>query len=569
MKYYILLIAFIVTGCVASAQDILIPYKAGNQYGLCNQYGKVKLQPKYDNVIWLADEYFKTENKIVLNDTLETTPYNYFLRKNDEVKQTGLIYKGREIIGSQPYTSYRIYADKCIMAMCETRYNHLTKEQFRTFKGRDRFTSLFTVIGKNVYPENFRRLEMVDTIYLNAGNNKVKKLLLFSSENFGKRFSLFVFDTEKQDISQWLLKDVNKLRKARVAERSRAIAVDYIDSNNYMFTTVIDYSTGKFKLINQESNTESKKGNRGSEDVVEVVDIARDSYGMNDVAVPEEKGYIANPPEFKKPPFKPFYRAVKDSLFYVTDTDKKTYLNTANETFYFSVGGTTTQYNQPVIYKKNNKYGLVIEGELRGNIYDSLFYFGTNYLAYVKEGGKFKCGVLFANGDVNVPLIYDSIEGQMKEYSWGYNKIELNFKKTYTSYYGKPLKNSMVKNTSEKLVTYQNGKCGLLNTKGNIIIPVKYDFIADNNMQTMHPQTNNYIILKNDGKYGITQLRWNKEIAGLEMSNTIEPKFTAIPAYYYNDYYRLKGFKLFGLYDEKLQLISYANQDGLMYRKEE
>ncbi|MCX6210661.1 MAG: hypothetical protein NTZ59_14455 [Bacteroidetes bacterium] len=149
MIKHLILLLFIFNTQFTTAQDVLIPYKKGNQFGLCDKQGKIIVQPQYHNVYWLRDEYFMIENKIVLNDTLETAPNRYFLRKNDTVKVTGLMYKGKEIIANQPYENYRIHNNKCIIATCNTRYNHLSKEQYKTFKQRDKFEALLSISGKN------------------------------------------------------------------------------------------------------------------------------------------------------------------------------------------------------------------------------------------------------------------------------------------------------------------------------------------------------------------------------------------------------------------------------------
>ncbi len=564
MKYFAVIITWLFASASVFSQEILIPYKAGNQFGLCDQLGKIKLEPKYDNLKWLTAEYFETENRIILNDTLETSPYNFFVRKNESVKMHGLIYKGKEIISNQPYEVFNVYPAKCIIAKCDTRFNRLTKEQFKAFNGKDKFVSLLNICGKNVYPDNFKRLELIDTIYLAINKKEVKRLLIFSCEDFNKRFSLFVFDIDKQKISEWLLKNLFKLSKTRTGYDDNSFSFDYTDSNFYKFNAVIDYSSGKLKLINQETIKDKKYGNAGGiGDRPELEDYGRMTIVE---ARPDGKDYVENANRYVKPPFKPYYKRSGDSLFYVTDTDKKTYLNAENETFYFSIEGATTQYEQPVIYQKNNRYGLIIKGSFEPNIYDSLFYFGANYLIYVKENNKFKCGVIANNGDIKVPWIYDSIQGQMKEFVFDFNTITLSLKKDYSSYYHKPSKSRLITTSTQQIIVYKDGKCGMISNDNRIIIPVKYDVVAANGLNSLHPR---FIILKNENKYGLTLLEWNKETKSYNMTNTIEPKFSAIPANYYNNYYNVKGFKLFTLYNQTNKFVCYANEDGFMYAKEQ
>ena len=562
MKYSTVIIAFLFAIQSTISQEILIPYKAGNQFGLCDQLGNTKLEPKYDNLKWLTAEYFETENRIILNDTLETSPYNFFLRKNESVRMHGLIYKGKEIISNQPYDGYKVYPNKCIIAKCDTRFNRFTKEQFKAFNGKDKFVSLFNIYGKNVYPNNFKRLELFDTIYLKINKKEVKRLLIFSCEDFNKRSGLFVFDIDKQKISEWLLKNLLKLSKIRTGYDDNSFSFDYTDSNFYKFNAVIDYSSGKLKLITQETTNEKKYGNTGG--ISESPELG--DYGRMTIVEtpPDGKDYVESAKRNVKPSFKPYYKRSGDSLFYVTDTDKKTFLNAENEIFYFSIEGAKTQYELSVIYQKNNRYGLIIKGNFEPNIYDSLFYFGANYLVYVKENNKLKCGVIAANGDIKVPWIYDSIQGQMKEFTYAFDKIILAPKKDYSSYYNKPSKSRLITTSAQQMIVYKDGKCGILSTENHVIIPVKYDVVAANGLNSLQP---NFIILKNGDKYGLTQLEWNRETKNYDMTNTIEPKFSAIPTYYYNNYYNIKGFKLFALYNETNKFVCYANEDGFMYAK--
>lgn len=563
MIKYLIFLALIFHTQFLQAQDILIPYKKGNQFGLCNKQGKIVIQPQYNNISWLKDEYFLVENKIALNDTLETAPHRYFLRKNDTVKVTGLIHKGKEIIINQPYENYRIYANKCIIATCNTRYNHLTKEQYAIFKQRDKFESLLSIDGKNVYEDNFRRVRLEDTLLVDVKNKKPKKYLLFRSENFKWRTSLFLFDIDKQCISEWLLKDVQKTVFRRMDLAKKTFTVDYLDSNNNKLTATIDYSKNKFIVTQQdafENNEERKMGNGNG-----LIKID-DTYDTKDLVAVQEAD--SRDITYPKPAFKSYYKKQNDSLLYFYEENKGKYIDIDKDHYYFTGADAVMQYDSTVIYQKNNKYGLIFNGNLQPSIYDSLFYFGNNFLAYIKNGNNLKCGTLYKNGNINIPLIYDSIQGQMKEYTleFAYRDLVLQLTDKKQEYYGyKPRKNFYVKKTSDKLLAFKNGKCGVINLVTNTVIPVQYDLIADNATQNSLPRISNYVILKNDNKYGITNISWDKDAKGLKMLNTIEPVFNYLPLHYYNDYYGLKNFKLFALYSNTYNFIGYANEQGFIY----
>ena len=128
MKFFLLLLLTAFTQRSFS-QDILIPYRAGDKFGLCNQNGKIIVPPAYDRVAWLSNEYFITSKEVTLNDTLEATPYNYRIR-NKKVIVKGLLYKNREIFKDEPFRDVEIIPNKCIIAKSEGRYTDYTKEQF-------------------------------------------------------------------------------------------------------------------------------------------------------------------------------------------------------------------------------------------------------------------------------------------------------------------------------------------------------------------------------------------------------------------------------------------------------
>jgi hypothetical protein len=372
---------------------------------------------------------------------------------------------------------------------------------------------------------------------------------------------LFIYDIEKQCISECLLKDAQKLVIRRIDITKKMIAVDCTDTNNIKQTVTIDYSTNKFVVLQQDAlaaNEKRKMGNGNG-----IVEMA-ENYDTKDMVVAEDGRDVA----FQKPPFKPHYKKIKDSLFYFYDEDKSNYININKDSFYFTVSDVAIQYDSAIIYQKNKKYGLILNGNLQPNIYDSLFYFGNNFLAYVKDGNKLKCGTLFNNGNVNIPLMYDSIQGQMKEYTleFAFRGLVLQITPKKDDYYGyKPKKNIYVKKISDKILAFKDGKCGVINLVTNDVIPVQYDLIVDNATQYSLPRTSNYIILKNDNKYGITSLIWNKDAKGLKMTNTIEPVFTSLPIYYYKDYYGEKDFKLFALYSNTYEFIGFANEKGTIY----
>ena len=568
MRYYCIVICCFILSISGVCQQVLVPFKVGDKYGLSDLKGKLIISAVYDNVAWQEDAYFETTNKIILNDTLETSPNNFFLRKNDLITVKGLIYKGKEILNNEPFNSFRIYPGKFIIAKCESRAHKFTKEKYEQYHHREKFSALLNIYGKNVYPDNFKSLQALDTLTVEIKGNKIAKFILFSCENFTYQNSLFVYNIDKQEITDWLLKDVQKLHINRTINPEKSIYVDYKDEEYHEASAIINYGTGKFVF------NKIKLGKKESKykDVIE----ERPMYGnggMEDMAVVEMPVQERMETHYPKPPFVPFYQFKGDSLFYEASEDQKYYINLPDDMNMLYTSPVYKRQTQPVIYQHKNKFGLIIKNSVTDAIYDSIFYLGKQYLVYLKLDNGYKCGVIDENGKIVVPPVYDSIQTQLKEFAVGYDYNHTWFKvqpkKDYSSYYNKEIKNNYVKTPSDKLLVFRNGKCGILSINNNVIIPVDYDVIASNGSSTWFASRSDYFILKKNNLYGITQVEFNKEQNKLMMTNTLEPLFTAIPSYYYPNYYSVKGLKLFALYNDKFEFKGFANEKGFLYSKQQ
>ena len=567
MKFIFTIICCLILSAYSKGQSILVPYKVGEKFGLSDVDGKMVLEPKYVSLKWLNDYYFETLSVTILNDTIETAPNHYSIRKKETTSLSGLIYKGKEILKEEPFNNIKVTPGKCIIAKCESRANRMTKEQYERYNHHEKFSTLFSINGKNVYPENFRTLYISDTINI-VLKGKEKKYILFESTNFNSQYSLFIFDISKQEITDWILKDVLKLNVHKSYSDDKSITIDYKDADYNEIKATLNYSTGKFILDKIKPAKQETK----NQDIITESPMYGNG-GMEDMAIVEAPTEERMKTTYTKPPFIPYFQHYKDSLFYLSDYNKKTYINIPNEiTLLYQEQFSSVQY-QPIIYKMNNIFGFIDKTTIQNPIYDSLLYMGSYYLAYKKGVDKIRCGILDNKGQVVAPFIYDSIQSGLKQYTANYygnneNRYSIEEKKDYSSY----RKNNAIKSysikQSDKLIVYINGKCGMINMNNETILPIDYDAIAENRVSGYNGSKSNYIILLQDHHYGITDVEWNKALNRLVAINTIKPVFAAIPSYYYQDYYTVKGFTLFALYDEHFKFKGYARADGFMYSKE-
>ncbi|MEI2750520.1 MAG: hypothetical protein V9E88_17405 [Ferruginibacter sp.] len=67
----ILSLMFILVTLNSSAQNnLLIPFKKGNLYGLCNEQKKIIIEPTYDNIKWEGGQWFETSRQVTVTDSI-------------------------------------------------------------------------------------------------------------------------------------------------------------------------------------------------------------------------------------------------------------------------------------------------------------------------------------------------------------------------------------------------------------------------------------------------------------------------------------------------------------------
>lgn len=107
----------------------------------------------------------------------------------------------------------------------------------------------------------------------------------------------------------------------------------------------------------------------------------------------------------------------------------------------------------------------------------------------------------------------------------------------------------------------------MISSKNEPLLPVAYDLIAENGLNYMQPYESNFIILKNNGRYGLTFMKYGRDEKRTIPTNTIEPVFTGMPMYFLKNYWGIQDKKLFGLFDGHFNFLHYANEKGVEYNK--
>ena len=192
-----------------------------------------------------------------------------------------------------------------------------------------------------------------------------------------------------------------------------------------------------------------------------------------------------------------------------------------------------------LIYEKDNKYGVIEDGNtIINNEYDNIEYDNLNQLFIVKKDGKY--GIVKLNGETLISCLYDEmdIEGiyiyalkneeqtifntsgekiEDQKYKSVYNVENTNYKITINdeNKYGvlDENNNSIISNNyfyigylgnNYFVVSGQNGKNGIIDNKGDVILDTKYDTIEkieDTNLiDAVEINTNTITLFNNEMK---------------------------------------------------------------------
>ena len=572
---FIIFVAILLSSCFIHAQTIYIPYREGGKFGLCDEKGKVLLSPKFDRLEWKSGQYFISYNDFLIKDTVKNA-YGASRIRDEKIVERGLLFRDKVVIENGPYTDFEIIPNKCIVAASSFKTSNLTKQQYENKKAKQSFVSIFSLDGKNIYSENFKRIQKFDTAGTSSKNKSQARYMLFGTLDVNDRYGLFVFDIDKQNISDWLIKDAIKLKVTKPDYLRKNIGFECTNSENVLQQKMVDYSSGHFKIIDLPDKPEQISGNQGmssGKDLVQEVEYKRNS---SDLPVPPDYAIVIEEGEaepYVAPPFKPFHQNVRDTLLWVTGLKIKEQVKLPEgaKPIYSTPNG-FMQYN-PVVYKLNNKFGWVMDGKVGEAKYDSIVYFGKNYMMAETIGGKRKYGLFDDQGKVIIPAIYDSMYNGIKWIELDVHANRSTGKYDYVlreaderEMYAQRNMDPYVKRAYDRVTVFQNGKAGVINTKNEWLIPMAYDMIADNSFQYTFPRESKYIILKRDNLYGITQLKNQREFNREPISQTIEPVFPHLPCFVIHNY-QAKGFNLIGLYDSHFEFVGFANNKGLLYFK--
>ena len=565
MKIILLLSGFLMP-LIEYAQPVLIPYKANGKYGLCDDKANIILSPQYDNIEYLKDQYFEYRNFTAQKDSLGFVPP--YPAREAVSKVTGVLYKNKLIISGQEYDDYLIYPHLIIGSSNEYHAENCM---------------LFNLKGVQLLPEKVKAMYVNDERDIGYLGNLARQYTLLSvvdRDPQRKRiFSLAVYDNQAQQIKKWLLKNVRNYKKDEYRQSTTHILCSYEDETG-THEKCIRFVNNKLEIV--------EKGSLTPAELEMLASTASPNFQGYPDMLPEREPPPVPTREMMQPdaPLNPadytekqqeemgylYYQFTNDSLFFIRPAGKQFVVVPPGTELIFTAKKVYSQRGA-LLFKQNKKYGLIIKGVVGAALYDSLFYFGNDFIAYQTIQQQVKCGLINKEGLIIVPLQYDSIPGGMPKFRFDDYRINNKREETFVLYQDigyeeRMQKNPFVKKEATTVLVYNNGKAGLIDRENNLLMPVVYDLIAENGMNFLRPNISNFIVMKKNGQYGLAQLQYDYDKKRFAIGDSVPPFLPGIPCYMKNDYYEKKGFRLIGLYDEHFTFLGFANEKGVLYFKQ-
>ncbi|MEO4005575.1 hypothetical protein [Flavobacterium sp. CAU 1735] len=570
----------------AFSQEVTIPFRVGNVYGISDYNGKLVNKNKFDQISY---------NRKM--------PKGYFTFKNKE--ENGLAYNGKTLISGPEYDEFGIEPNKFIVAVLKrNRISRPTstfknEKEYNDFKRKNREGyALFNLKGENIYPDNFKKIIPVDTTGFSSVDRKKARYALMATTNFEDQFSLFVYDCDKQKISEWLLKDYDKIKLDRgltVPGKSIALTaskdksdsatpmeVNHIDGKFVLQPLTSEYRPGLKERFESEYGTTELvadpeygsglgRGTNKPNYTTEMVPPPP-AYGTGvNTTVPNDAIEKNRPKVVKKYSIQTF--EIKDGKLFLkeiiagqkeakTETEFMLPPVPAGLTYTFEsfpYTNTTQDTDEKRVTQKNiirfklgDQYGVVLTQErMIPCKYDSISpikftHSGQEQLLFV-VGQKdattqtIKYGLMDSDEKVILPITYEELDphGLVKSYTSTRTDIRV-----YN-------KNWLFK---------QNGKYGIITAYDGIVLPAEYDEIEWNKARFLGHQ-DDFVSLKKDGLYGFVLGADFKE------ANIVQPVFPHKVGFYDRNYQKEKGLLLFGLIDNDGKFFCYARKDGYLYYK--
>jgi hypothetical protein len=538
-------------------QKYYVPLIKNDKVYLVNQKGKPALKQNFDAIFWKGGHFFLATNNYIYNDFLVIGDVAY-KRENQRAETHSVIFKNKIIVEDIPHNRFEFLLNKLVVARREG-FNNVNQNHIDKFNlSPRRSIALFNTKGENIYPNEFRTIQKIDTIGQSNKQKEKSKYILFVAVDHQDKYSLFAYDLDQERISDWIISNVSGIKFVNPDYQNKNILFEVTDSLFISEKVLFSYQNAVFKTerinFNKNNNREGHGINPRTVAKPELTyNSASSNYEVEKVINEPEKNFI---PQTEKTSIQTF-RFYGDTLFFLPDkydAGVKSRVEVTNERVFLKKSH--NDYSA-VIFKENDKFGLLLpENEIINAKYDSIYYIGNHYFLVKQNGLK---GILDSKLSELLPIEFDEI-------SFGINDLVLSDEPNGKKRLIEKSKNSALtrEQSFEVYLTtpirvYKNNLMGFYDASFTELLVVEWQLFLQTDLHFTLPQKRvNFIAKKNDKFFAFTHL-------GEALGSTQNQTFDYFPVFYYPDYYGIKGFTMYGLYNEHFEFKGFVTNNGIKY----
>ena len=540
------------------SQEIAIPYRYGNLWGICNETGKILVEPKFD--------------KLEFPNTSENSN-DYMISKLNGLE--GLIINGKEIL-TPKYTS--IYDDNGLFHVKSTENESradillpngtsifekpLAKILYQTKIEKNK--KLFHVLNQNLTESVFiLDMDNYKTVQVLYDNYYSISYIRTRSDIINRNEMLFVLKkSAKSDLlaERW---SGTKIPLDKVSSDFR-----YLKEEEYL-----QFFASKY-YGSSDDGYASNLGNGSKGEPMEVVEYSGSADMVEEapMAIPyDERMVVSESPENKIKNLN-HNLVKKDNKLFIESYSNRDYKNKKIEeiivdvpvsdvklpygSFTFKTENGSDNYNNFIRYQKKGKTIIILPNDLKNKI---TFDFIDERNFPVKENNTIK-EIVFLVGkkDKNNQLkygLYSNVRKQIVDFIYDeFKNIQFYFND------GKML-----------FKIKQNDKYGLIQTDGTILLPTNFNDLTEVN--------NNYrsgtkvFQVQKDNKYGLIFLTSSEvKVIAPVFDYPIKGVIAKYPEFKNHNLHKninaVKTISLIELKDESGQFMGYATFDGTQFFKD-
>jgi hypothetical protein len=251
MKIFIPVLSILIFSVNLYSQEIGVPFRVGNKFGISNKDGKMLIQPQFDfiKVNTVGDNFFFEAYTAENNRTLSS-----------------LIFNNKVIIGNKTYSDYHVDVNFFIA----TEYILEKNQSNGLFYKTGEINNLYNFNGERIFQEDLADIVIIEdfedtSISENDLPKNTLQELLFVTKDLSGKYSLFVYDKKTKKIVSSFFKKTPYLEITYNYQNyylDKTITCIYEDVTGKGIKIKLKKENTKFKISTNESIEIKKKPQR-------------------------------------------------------------------------------------------------------------------------------------------------------------------------------------------------------------------------------------------------------------------------------------------------------------------